>query len=146
MAARASMSLRIDACPSGDDPSTAGVAKIGAGIDRPPQLSGLADLVGLEGQAQVGVDLVEAVRAEEREKVGAQSPEVVRTRAGRDALVAKHSVGLGLQPVGRVLVEGRHRARRGRSVRRDARVLRLSAPNTRANAREDVAELAARGA
>jgi hypothetical protein len=43
------------------------VLELGAGIPRAAQLGGLLDLVRLEGEAELGVDVAEAVLPEERE-------------------------------------------------------------------------------
>ena len=65
------------------------VPQFGAGVDRAPQLGGFPQLVGLERQAELGVDLVEAVLAEERQQVLGQSPAVVALRVGVDRPVAE---------------------------------------------------------
>jgi hypothetical protein len=54
--------------------------------------------VRLEGQAEVGVDLVEAAGAEEGQQVRAQPPQVVGSRVRCDRRLAEDAVGLRLQP------------------------------------------------
>jgi hypothetical protein len=111
------------------------VAQHGARLDRRAQLRGLAQLVRLEGEAEARVDLVQAVSREEREQVVGEPPAVVRLGPGVDRAVAKHTVDLGLEPAGGVLVERWHPPRNGRR-----RWLPL-APHPGLHAGEDVLQL-----
>ena len=107
IAASVSISLRIEAGPSGRSRPAAAIAQVGAGGERRAQLGRLLELVRLEGEAQLAVDRVEPVRGEERQQVADQPPAVVGLGVGVDRLVAEHAVDLAAQPRRRVLVEGR---------------------------------------
>ena len=120
------------------------IAEVRPRGDRDPQVGGLADLVGLEGQAELRVDLVEPAGREERQQMPAQAPEVVPSGVLLDRLVAEHAVRPRLQPIGRVLVEGRNGPRRRGGLRRHSRMRRLPGPDPRADSRNDVAELSTR--
>lgn len=124
-----------------DGSATASVADVGACVERGTQLARLAQLAGLEGEAQVRVDRVEAAVPEERQQVACKPPAVVADRVRRDPLVADRAVDLRLQPPGGVDVEGRDGAVLGRRRERGRR-LRWR-PHADADAREDVPQLRA---
>jgi hypothetical protein len=127
-----------------DDLPPAMIAELRSSGDRGPQVCGLADLVCLEGQAELRVNLVEPARREERQQMPAQAPEVVASGVFLDRPVAEHAVGPRLQPIGRVLVEGRNGPRRRGGLRRHSRMGRLAGPDAGVDARDDVAELSTR--
>ncbi|HEV3047077.1 MAG TPA: hypothetical protein VGY13_06905 [Solirubrobacteraceae bacterium] len=119
------------------------VADLGAGRDRLAQLPRLLELVGLERQAQVGVDLVEAVVGEERQQMALDLPAVLLLCVRADRLGAEHPVDLCLQPLRGVLTERRHRTDGDRLCRRP---LRGCDPDARLDPGEDVLELDGGGA
>ena len=104
---RQAVSLRIIAGPERSHSPPAAVAQHGAGLDRSSELGGFLELVGLEGETEVGVDLVEAVLAEERQQVVGQARAVVGLGVRADRPVAEDAVDLRLQPGRGVLVERR---------------------------------------
>lgn len=119
------------------------VADIRAGGEVGAQVARLAHLLGLEVEAEIGVDRIETMRSEERQQVAAEQPEVVVAGVLGERSIAEDAVGASLQPERCVLVEGGHRARlRGR------RLLgwRVAAPDSGTHARQDVAQLASRRA
>ena len=88
----------------------AAVSQHRAGLDRAPELRGLLELVGLEREAQVAVDLVEPVLAEERQQMVGQARAVVGLGVRADRPVTEDPVDLRLQPGRGVLVERRNAA------------------------------------
>lgn len=97
--------------------------------------------VRLEGEAEVRVDRIEAVAAEERQQMVREPPAVVTYRVRRDLLVAERAVDLRLEPPRGVDVEGQDCAvlvggqERGRRLR--------WCPHANAHPRKDVPQLRA---
>ena len=75
--------------PERPQPSAAPVAQLRAGRDAPRAARPPPELVRLEGEAELAVDLVEPVGAEERQQVTVEPPAVVRLGVGVDRLVAR---------------------------------------------------------
>ena len=106
-----SMSLRIEAGPSGRDRRPLAVAQLGAGGDRVRAAPAASrSLWALKARHSLRVDLVEAVLGEERQQVADEPPAVVGSVFAIDRPVAEDAVDFASSQADAYCVEGRNAA------------------------------------